>query len=112
MTGREYQIAAMRTKNGKLTPTEQLRNSAYGLNGEAGEVIDLLKKHEFQGHPLNPQDLADELGDILWYVALGCDALGVTMDYIMRRNIEKLQKRYPCGFEADRSVNRETTGSV
>lgn len=112
MTGFEYQQAAMRTKNTKLNTLEQLRNSAYGLNGEAGEVIDLLKKHEFQGHSLNRQELADELGDILWYIALGCDALGVSMDYIMSVNIEKLRNRYPQGFDTDRSVHREVARSV
>lgn len=112
MTGLEYQAAAMRTKNTSLTTIEQLRNSAYGLNGEAGEVIDLLKKHEFQGHRLDENSLVDELGDILWYIALGCDALGVSLDFVMQMNIEKLRNRYSQGFDTDRSVHRETTGSV
>lgn len=112
MTGNNYQDLAMRTKNKNLTKNEQLRNAAYGLNGEAGEVIDLLKKHEFQGHPLKTESLVDELGDLLWYIALACDALGVKLEDAMRYNVDKLRKRYPEGFDAERSIHRESTRDV
>lgn len=112
MTGNQYQELAMRTKNPEINGYDSLRNAAYGLNGEAGEVIDLLKKYEFQGHKLSRIDIVDELGDVLWYVALACDALGLQMDYIMAHNVEKLKERYPDGFDTDRSVNRETNRDV
>lgn len=112
MTGNEYQELAMRTKNPEINGYDSLRNAAYGLNGEAGEVIDLLKKHEFQGHKLDRIGVVDELGDVLWYVALACDALGLQMDYVMLHNVEKLKQRYPDGFDQNRSVNRELIGCV
>lgn len=107
MTGKEYQKLAMRTSPTK-EPFHMLRNAAYGLNGEAGEVIDLLKKHEFQGHGLDKEKLKEEVGDVLWYVAQACEALDITLDDLMTANISKLEKRYPNHyFESSRSINRE-----
>lgn len=107
LTANDYQRMAMRTAGEYDTDYDQLRNAAYGLNGEAGEVIDLLKKHEFQGHDLPDEKLIDECGDVLWYCALLADALGFTLEQVMNRNIDKLRKRYPDGFDKNRSINRE-----
>ena len=107
LTANDYQRMAMRTAGEYKTNYDQLRNAAYGLNGEAGEVIDLLKKHEFQGHDLPDEKLIDECGDVLWYCALLADALGFTLEQVMNRNIDKLRKRYPDGFDKNRSINRE-----
>ena len=107
MQANDYQFLAYRTANKELSKFDQLRNAAYGLNGEAGEVIDLLKKHEFQGHPLNYDEVVKELGDIAWYLALACTAIGMPMSTMLERNIEKLEERYPNGFDADKSINRK-----
>jgi len=85
----------------------RLINGLMGLNGEAGEAIDILKKHLFQGHELDKDHLAEELGDVAWYLAVTADALGYSLEEILQMNIEKLQKRYPDGFDYERSVNRE-----
>ena len=103
----KYQLLAYTTANKELAPFDQLRNAAYGLNGEAGEVIDILKKHEFQGHNLDTDALVKELGDVAWYLALACTAMGITMSDVLERNIDKLRKRYPAGFDPDKSINRE-----
>lgn len=81
-------------------------NGALGLCGESGEVADIIKKHKMQGHELDRDHIAKELGDILWYVAETATAIGFDLDDIMCLNIAKLQKRFPDGFEADRSINR------
>ena len=107
LTANDYQRMAMRTAGEYSTSYDKLRNAVYGLNGEAGEVIDLLKKHEFQGHDLPDEKLVDECGDVLWYCALLADALGFTLEQVMNRNIDKLRKRYPDGFDKNRSINRE-----
>lgn len=66
MTINEYQQLALRTANRSLNPIDELTNGLMGLNGEAGEAIDILKKHLFQGHPLDRIHIAKELGDIAW----------------------------------------------
>ena len=108
MTPNSYQKAALRTKNNKLNFVEQLQNGIMGLNGEAGECIDLLKKHLFQGHELNKEHIAKELGDIAWYLAISADAIGYDLETIFQMNINKLKDRYPEGFDADLSVHRKT----
>jgi NTP pyrophosphatase (non-canonical NTP hydrolase) len=106
MTGNEYQILAMRTSNRELPASEHLVNGALGLTGEAGEVADLVKKSRMQGHDLDPEHIAKELGDIMWYVAETATAIGYDLDNIMQMNIDKLIKRYPDGFSSERSQHR------
>lgn len=103
MNADNYQELAMRTLAAGLTPRERLTNAALGLSGEAGEFADTVKKHLFHGHPLNREE---ELGDILWYTALACDALDVRLSTVMAANIEKLRRRYPEGFSSERSQQR------
>ena len=106
MTISEYQRLAMRTSNPALTGTEHLINGALGLSGEAGEVADLVKKRFMQGHSLNTEHLAKELGDVCWYIAETATSIGYDLETIMEMNIEKLRKRYPSTFDAERSRNR------
>lgn len=106
MTINEYQKNALRTANKNLTPFQQLENGIMGLNGEAGECIDILKKHLFQGHELEQEHIAKELGDIAWYLALSADAIGYDLETIMQMNVNKLRARYPDGFDVEHSLHR------
>lgn len=110
MTFEEYQRLAQRTSSGKMQLIEKIENGLMGLNGEAGEAIDVLKKHKFQGHRLDQSKIIEELGDVLWYIAEACEGLGVPMEKVARFNIEKLKNRYPDGFSSDRSINRKKEG--
>jgi NTP pyrophosphatase (non-canonical NTP hydrolase) len=101
-----YQRLAMRTANPALDVSQQLLNGALGLCGEAGEVADTLKKSLFQGHELDHDVVVKELGDVLWYVAQLCEALGLNMATVMEANVEKLRRRYPSGFSSAESVSR------
>ncbi len=83
-----------------------MTNAALGLSGEAGEFADTVKKHLFHGHPLDREELLKEVGDILWYAALACDALDASLGAVMAANIEKLRRRYPEGFSSERSQQR------
>ncbi len=65
-----------------------------------------MKKSTFQGHDWKPSRVVEELGDVLWYVALMADLLNVPLEYVMQANIEKLERRYPDGFSNEASVNR------
>ena len=108
MTINEYQAAALRTaQTEELVHIELVMNAALGLCGESGEVADLVKKHRFQGHDLDVEHIAKELGDVAWYLAVGAHAIGFDLESIFRMNIEKLEARYPDGFSADRSLHRD-----
>jgi NTP pyrophosphatase (non-canonical NTP hydrolase) len=80
---------------------------ALGLTGESGEFADIVKKARYQGHELDREKLIEELGDILWYIFEGARTLGVEPSEIARVNIKKLEKRYPEGFDPNKSINRE-----
>ena len=107
MTVNEYQKQAMASLNRELPRKDILINSVMGLCGESGEAIDIVKKHLFQGHELDKEKLAKELGDIAWYLAEAATALDLPLEEIFQGNIDKLKKRYPQGFDAQRSQNRE-----
>ena len=106
MTVNEYQQLAMTTLNPQLSKKDVLINGVMGLCGESGEAIDIVKKHLAQGHDLDREGLIKELGDIAWYLAETATALDVSLEEVLERNIEKLRKRYPEGFDSERSQNR------
>ena len=103
----EYQKLAMTTLNPALSQKDVLINSVMGLCGESGEAIDIVKKWLAQGHELDKEHLAKELGDIVWYLAEAATALDLELEDILEANIEKLKKRYPEGFDTHRSLERK-----
>ncbi len=106
MTLDEYQVLAARTLGQDRTYEQQLANAALGLAGEAGEAADLIKKHLYHDTPLDTDALVKELGDCLWYIGAFATILDMSLDDIAVRNVEKLRKRYPQGFDPERSRNR------
>ena len=104
MTLNEYQVLAQRTCNDYA---DKLLNGCMGMCGEAGECIDIMKKHCMQGHTLPADKLAEEIGDVLWYVAEAAAGLSMSLEEVAVLNIAKLRARYPQGFDSERSINRE-----
>jgi len=102
----EYQKNALKTASVK-EKNRLVLNGVMGLAGESGECVDMLKKHLFQGHQLDSEKMLDELGDVLWYIAITAEGLDLKLDDIARHNNEKLAKRYPQGFSAERSIHRD-----
>lgn len=102
----EYQKLAMKTLNPKLDKKDVLINSVMGLCGESGEAIDIVKKWMAHGHELDREHFIKELGDIAWYLAEAATALDVTLEDVLQANIEKLKKRFPEGFDENRSKER------
>ena len=90
---------------------ERLVTAGVGLNAEAGEFLEIVKKMVFQGKSWNEDNrehLIIELGDIIWYATNACMALGISFEDVVSRNVEKLEKRYPGGqFDVYYSENRE-----
>lgn len=106
MTINGYQTEALRTAGG-MNNDEFLLNGVMGLAGESGECVDMIKKYRFQGHELDKAHLAKELGDVAWYIAITAHAIGYDLETVLRTNVTKLRKRYPDGFDAERSLHRE-----
>ena len=89
---------------------ERLTTAGIGLAAESGEFLEIVKKMVFQGKPWNDDNrehLIIELGDVMWYVANACMALDISFDEVIKRNVKKLEKRYPGGkFDIGDSENR------
>ena len=89
---------------------ERLTTAGVGLAAESGEFLEIVKKMVFQGKPWNDDNrehLIIELGDVMWYVANACIALDISFDEVIKRNVKKLEKRYPGGkFDISDSENR------
>lgn len=108
MTVNEYEKLAMRTGQTDRRGSEKLLNACLGLAGESGEVCDIVKKYMYQCHNVDVDDLVNELGDVLWYIVLACDTIGISLEDVMKKNIEKLERRYPNNvFEAKCSIERK-----
>lgn len=90
---------------------ERLLTAGVGMNAEAGEFLEIIKKMLFQGKPWNQDNkehLIIELGDVIWYITQACIALGVSLDEVISGNVDKLMKRYPGGnFDVYYSENRD-----
>ena len=90
MTFKEYQEMARSTA---IYPRDRaIIYPALGLSGEAGEVAEKVKKWIRDGN-LDNNEIAKELGDVLWYIAALAGDLGITMEEIAEQNIQKLRDR-------------------
>lgn len=107
MNIKEYQEKSKRTLNMDLTDEQLISNMVMGIAGETGEVVDILKKWMYQGHVLKVDDIEEELGDVMFYIVNLCNLLGLELQDAIEGNHKKLLKRYPEGFDVERSVNRE-----
>lgn len=103
----DYQQLAARTDNMDLGRPLWLANGAMGLAGEAGEVVEIIKKHLTHGHDVDRDKLKKELGDVIWYAAKIARAFEIKMSEVATANIEKLAARYPDGFSNALSQNRK-----
>jgi NTP pyrophosphatase (non-canonical NTP hydrolase) len=101
MTFDEYQQAALRTTNPGLAVRDRLLDASAGLAEEAAEVLGLIRKREFQGKHVDASRLVEELGDVLWCLAITADTLGIPLSTIAVANQAKLAHRHPDGFKPD-----------
>ena len=107
MTFQEYQKQALNFLNPEVKQEQLLNLVALGLNGEAGQVADYWKKVKYHNHKMNNDIMIKQLGDVLWYLAIGARALRISFNDIAIKNIEKLKTRYPNGWDSNNSINRK-----
>lgn len=103
--GAGYQARAMLTAK-RRDFTFDLLHASLGLSSEAGEFTDAVKKNFIYGKALDKENLIEELGDIMWFVALACEVLNVEMVDVMEQNIEKLKRRYPEKYSDELAIKR------
>jgi NTP pyrophosphatase (non-canonical NTP hydrolase) len=94
----DYQRAALRTVNPALSDRDRLLDASAGLAEEAGELLGLVRKRVFQNRPADPTRLTDELGDVLWCLAVVADSLGMSLSEVAVANQAKLSHRHPDGY--------------
>lgn len=104
----EYQELAGRTSGAGEDGNKRKIIAALGLAGEAGEFANLIKKLTAHGHSIPNSHLAEELGDVMWYLAEAASACGLDLNQIAQENIDKLRDRYPEGFSQEKSINRKS----
>lgn len=101
-----YQAQAMRTAASLESAEEDLLHAALGICDEAGEIAKAFKGALAYKKELDINNLVEEMGDILWFIALMCDKLEIGMDYVAVRNIEKLYARFPEKFTTEDAIAR------
>ena len=106
----QYFIESLSALDRQGANPHRLTTAAVGISAEGGEFMEIVKKMVFQGKPWNDDNrehLIIELGDVMWYVANACIALGVDFDDVIKGNVKKLEKRYPGGsFSVEKSEVR------
>lgn len=98
MTLDQFQQAALRTVNPSLDERDRLLDASAGLAEEAAELLGLVRKQVFQDRDAGADRLREELGDVLWCLAVASHTLGFSLSEIAEANQEKLVKRHPDGF--------------
>lgn len=97
-----YQAECSRTCPKPIDP----HMPVYGLVGEVGELVDYLKKVRYHGHDEDMEHIKEEIGDIMWYLSILAQSFGLKLSDVAESNIAKLRRRYPDGFDQERSKNR------
>lgn len=90
-----YQTLAARTEKPLPDMDARLMHAALGMADEVGEFAKAIKGQFAYNKPYAIANLEEELGDLMWYIALACNATGLNMGRVAERNIEKLKLRYP-----------------
>ena|SRR3990167_4488290 len=113
MNSNEYIKKALKTesKDYRFKPTAdvtpRIEHAVYGLVTESAELLDAVKKAKIYGQDLDKVNIIEEMGDIMWYMALLVDELGTDFENIWQKNIKKLELRYPDKYSDEKAKNRD-----
>lgn len=109
MTPDHYQFLSRRTQNPNLCEGSKRRHALYGLASEVGEIHSIFQ-HEYQGKPVQKDKVLDECSDLCWFLCELLDTFDIDFSDVLQYNVEKLKKRYPEGFDPERSKKRHEEG--
>jgi NTP pyrophosphatase (non-canonical NTP hydrolase) len=116
MTPQEYIKNALRTETQNYLfhttkeVTPRIEHAIMGMVTESAELMAVIKKTKIYGKDLDKLGLIDEAGDVMWYLAILADELGVSFEDLWEKNVAKLTKRYPEKFSSDLALNRDMDG--
>jgi NTP pyrophosphatase (non-canonical NTP hydrolase) len=103
----EYREQVQRTCPSLGSPREDTIHMVLGIQTEAAELSDIVKKNLAYQKPIDWANFKEELGDLMWYIANLMNIHGLDSEDIFTRNIEKLKVRYPNGFTTDQAISRD-----
>jgi NTP pyrophosphatase (non-canonical NTP hydrolase) len=110
MTLEEYQNQALTTVLSSDNEFRDLLHWVLGINGEAGEIAEKVKKiirdKDGKVSETDKAELAKEVGDVFWYLAVFAHHLGVPLEQIAQQNLDKLQSRKARGVLGGSGDNR------
>lgn len=78
-----------------------------GIGSEAGEIMENVKRSKIHNIKLDKSKLIHDMGDLMWYLAILCDDLGVSFEEVWEKNIKMLKKRFPKGFSSNHLKTEE-----
>jgi NTP pyrophosphatase (non-canonical NTP hydrolase) len=87
--------------------TPRMEHAMMGMVTEAAECMDIVKKAKIYGRALDRVHLAEEAGDVMWYLAILSDELGISFEEMWEKNIAKLRVRFPEKYTDHHAVNRD-----
>ena len=93
--------------SGKVYNFNRLIHAQMGMQTETAEFTDALKKSLFYDKPLDVVNLKEELGDLMWYMAIAMDELDTDFQAESTRVIKKLKTRYPDKFTSEHAQYRD-----
>lgn len=88
------------------TTQTSLIHGALGLAGEAGELIDLIKKNTMYSKKLDIDEVINELGDVEYFLSVIRQALRISREEVLLANVEKLEARHPSGYTSSFYTNQ------
>lgn len=104
---KDYQKLSYRAIQPHTDNKDEVLNWAVGLSEEVGEVMSLLKHRYYGGERWKDEEMAKEIGDVLWYLSALSTACNLSLEAIADLNCKKLQHRFPdCEFTKENSSER------
>ena len=104
----EGEMPQSRFDDFKPTPSQcELLHAAIGIAGEAGELLDAVRKHVFDGQPLDRDNVIEELGDLCFYLEAAMMNIGIMRPLLQELNMAKLSKRYEGGYTDQQAHERK-----
>jgi len=104
----KFKLKCLRTWKKKNCKMDRINEAMLGIAGEAGELAEWIKhKYYHNDKSIQINAISEEIGDLLYYIAVLSDELDINLDYVLEKNIEKLRLRYPNGYNDEDSKLRK-----